>query len=222
MDANKKQRFEVAQKYEFAWWRNHIQTELGPTSRDWLVGYQDHVGRGHMARMNLNVDNQFWSLDQPAIQGSILDLGSGIVSFFEGKTMPVIAVEPSLGMLKEAFPDLVVIGRSRNVTYTSGEIYDIQDNAVDNVWCCNMLDHTPDWYQILTEEIPRVLKPSGRLFLSVDCREGNVKLDDGHMTAFTPPMLKRILIDRFKEIWSTENIPDVNYYRWDYIGGLKW
>ena len=221
MNENQKKAFEAAQHYEASWWIHHFTHELAPPSRDWLVGYQDHVGRGHMARMGLNQENRFWSCEPPAIQGSILDLGSSIVSFFEGKTMPVIAIEPTLAKMQGAFPELAIIGQSRNVQYIAGEIYKVENQCVDNVWCCNMLDHTPDWGEILSVQIPRVLKNGGKLYLSVDCRRGNVKLDAGHLTAFTPSMLRRVLDLNFKEIWSTKHIPDVDYWRWDYIGVLK-
>lgn len=219
---DKKEVFEKAQNYETAWWVRHITHELAPPSRDWLVGYQDHVGRGHMARMGLNRANQFWSMKPPAISGNILDLGSGIVSFFEGKTMEVWAVEPSLNNLKIHFPQLVHIGEIRNVTYFPGEIYEIADNRFDNVWCCNMLDHTPDWHFILHNEIPRVLRPGGRLYLSVDCRRSDVKLDAGHLTKFMPDMLNAHLRDAgFAYIWDTPKIPDAEYFRYDWIGELR-
>jgi len=217
----KEEIFDKAQEYETNWWVRHIKNELKPTSRDWMVGYQDHVGRGHIARFGLNADNRFWTLNPPCIDGSIMDLGSGIVSFFEGKEMDVIAVEPSLGRLKKHFPELVVIGQSRNVFYHAGEIYDYRHNAVENVWCCNMLDHTPDWVAILDIEIPRVLKENGRLFLSVDCRNGNVKMDAGHLTAFSPGLLSRHLEKNFVRIWSSPARKGVDFYRWDYIGVAK-
>ena len=215
MQDNQVSTFETAQKYETAWWARHIAQELKPASRDWLVGYQDHVGRGHLARMGLNEQNRFWSMSPPAIEGSILDLGSGIVSFFEGKDMEVWAVEPTLHGLRIAFPELVIIGMSRNVNYIPGEIYGIPDNVVDNVWCCNMLDHTPDWMALLHNEIPRVLKRGGKLYLSVDCRRGNIKLDAGHLTAFMPAQLTAELRDSgFARIYDSGSKPG-NYFRWD-------
>jgi len=217
------QRFDVAQKYEVAWWVRHFNTELKPTSRDWLVGYQNHVGRGHFARMKLNDANRFWTNPKPMFPGnSVLDLGSSIVSFFEGAPIECWAVEPSLNALKRELPQFTIIGESRNVTYCPYEIYDIATNRFDSVWTCNMLDHTPDALELLHNEIPRVLKPGGRIYLSVDCRRADVKLDAGHLWKFMPAQLDAELRDSgFSKIWSTERIPDLDYFRYDYIGELR-
>lgn len=221
MQAHQVERFKTAQSYEVSWWVRHINTELRPLSRDWMVGYQDQVGRGHMAGFGLRQANRFWTASPPAISGKLLDLGSSIVSFFEGKPIEVIAVEPSLSKLAEQLPELVVIGQSRNVFYHDGEIYDIPDNSVQNVWCVNMLDHTPDWETILDVEIPRVLRPGGKFFFGIDCKSGPGRCDAGHLVMFQPEMLYPYLNKHFVEQWSRDPVQNSTKWRWNYIGVRK-
>lgn len=218
MNESQIEQWNKAQKGEAAWWTARIKGVLKPKNRDWYLGYVKNNFLREAEKFKLG---KGLSINMSLLQPLILDLGSGIVSMLENENQAVDAIDPMLGRLKDELPGLVRIGEHYNVNYIDARINDAPSDRYNTVWCVNMLDHTPDWKEILTYEIPRVLKKNGRLFLSVDVRNSAKTLNKLHVGQFTAVELLDLLENKMHfrtEMHSTLGVSDM--YRWYWRGTL--
>ena len=201
-----------AQVAELDYWVRALRDELAITSRDQLVGFRLCQGRFGLGEFGLQAHDWMYSGDRPIISGRMLDVGSCLVSFFENcRSVSVVAIDPLLETLKQALPDLVVIGPVNNVEYRSCRIQDVRETDFDLVWCYNVLDHTEDWQDIV-RHFARVLKPAGQLLLAVDVRTSPDSLDKAHISAFTAEDLIRELDkNRFGALWRSRPSTEAKY-----------
>ncbi len=201
--------WQQAQAAERDHWVRALRDEFAIASRDQLVGFRLCQGRGALAAFGLRTHDWMYSCDPPIISGRMLDVGSCLVSVFENcRSVSVVAIDPLLETLKQALPDLVILGRVNNVEYRCCRIQEVRETDFDIVWCYNVLDHTDDWQDIV-RHFARVLKPSGQLFLSADVRSTPDTLDKAHISAFTAEDLVRELDkNRFGALWRSPSSPE--------------
>ena len=88
--------------------------------------------------------------------GRGIDYGCGLVSIFEFSPLDVDAYDPLLPEYREIVPDNI------SLTYV-----DEPRGPYDFVFCCNVIDHTPDPDALLAD-IERILLPGGRLYFEVN------------------------------------------------------
>lgn len=104
--------------------------------------------------------------DLKAEKGNGLDLGCGLVSIFEFSDIKgVRACDP---LLPEY--DSIYQSKREKVDYSASSRENLEaykDGEFDWVFCCNVIDHTPNPKKMV-EEIRRVLKPGGRLYFQVN------------------------------------------------------
>ena len=91
----------------------------------------------------------------------------------------------------DGFPDCYP-----NTTFVNSptESLPFDDNRFDSIVCVNALDHFDDVWKA-TLEIERVLRPGGKLFLNVDCKnrlDTRLRKRLGHPYSFTPEKLNNL------------------------------
>lgn len=140
----------------------------------------------------------------------VLDLGCGegrhaITAYLKGQVQ-VIGLDLSMNDLKTAcsrfaeFRDEGDVTRSVTFTCGSGLNLPFRDATFDKVMCAEVLEHIPDYRQVL-DEIRRVLKPGGQLAVSVPrfgpervcwlLSEAYHRVPGGHVRIFRRSELKR-------------------------------
>ncbi len=98
----------------------------------------------------------------------ILDLGCGngrLLSFLEGKQIDYVGVDNSkelLALAAERYPD-------KKFILSDGINLSFGDNSFDMVWCLAVFHHLPgkELRLMFLKEVYRVLKPGGRVLISV-------------------------------------------------------
>jgi 2-polyprenyl-3-methyl-5-hydroxy-6-metoxy-1,4-benzoquinol methylase len=96
-----------------------------------------------------------------------------------------------------------------DVDYYDGEIFPYDDNSFDGVLCIEVLEHTPN-PALLLHEIARVLRPNGRLLLTVpwSARRHHVPYD---FHRFTRERLQQLIAKAgFVEIQISERGSDIS------------
>ncbi len=92
-----------------------------------------------------------WKIDNfPELRdrkGKGLDLGSGPLSVFEGSKNNIIAVDPLMDEYNK------ICEKSSNIKYlkADGENLPFKDKEFDYVYCCNVIDHTPNPEKMVNE-----------------------------------------------------------------------
>lgn len=202
-----------AQEHEREFWIRYIREELGITNRDQLVGFRLCEGRIHLCQFGLEWHDRMYSKDPPLISGRLLDVGSSVVSVFEKcRSVSVVAIDPLLKELGRYLPEIVVMEKVNNCEYRSCRIQDVMETNFDVVWCCNVLDHTDDWQDII-HHFSRVLKKSGLLLLATDVRSDVELLDAAHISAFTADeILAEVAASGFEVVWQSPRF-DLPQYR---------
>jgi SAM-dependent methyltransferase len=147
-------------------WRLAQQLE----SKFWetaLEGHPDIVstpGRPALQEKIFRYYEDVWGERLGALDGVVLEVGcgpAGIIASVGGRVR--IGVEPLLRTLDTA--EL----KADPVSYVcaSGEALPLPDATVDAVLCVNVIDHSPRPLPLL-DEMLRVLRPGGELYLYVD------------------------------------------------------
>lgn len=128
---------------------------------------------------------------QKFLKGDIIDVGSGLATglHFIGEGRRV-AVDP----LMEHYLALYEYPRDIECIAAPGEKLPFAADSFDSAMCTNCLDHVDDPEAVLSE-IQRVLKPNGRLFLSVEI-DGH-KDDPAHPHRFDREAVFRLFKDKF-------------------------
>jgi SAM-dependent methyltransferase len=112
---------------------------------------------------------------------------------------PLLYVYQKLGMLLDD-----VVGTTRTVHLAvSAEELPLLDECADLVICRNALDHMPAPARVL-QQIWRILKPAGGVFLSVDI--GGVSTPD-EPTVFSADSLAALLRAQFEIVKQIDNKP---------------
>ncbi len=160
---------------------------LCPTSCTFV---RDHLGQlfFHVPPSPLHWSRQGewpWILKHADLQPyhRVLDAGSGwsVLKFALAKRcQSVVAMELDPAFMAKAQYTIDGLGFGDRITQVQGDVCKIPfpDNWFDRVVCCSVIEHMPsDWAQA-TRELIRVLKPGGRLLLTMDVRvrgttEGN-------------------------------------------------
>lgn len=106
----------------------------------------------------------------PKASGRVLEIGCGAGTnfpFYDGKLVTsLVAVEPSVGMLKRALKSKALLGDiEAEITNGDACALSIDDNSIDTAVVTFVLCTIPDWRKALSE-VRRVLKPDGRVLFS--------------------------------------------------------
>ena len=196
-----------AQQYEQAFWQR-----LGD---DIAAGSTTHLD--WYAWRAKQLEQFMTDAGAPRSNGTVLEIGSGpvgIVNFLEWGTR--FAIDP-LEHFYRTHPALVAL-RNPAVTYVdgTGERLPFDDGSCALVIIDNVIDHTYAPGKIL-DEIHRILRPDGHLYLSVNVHTrwgfllhsalAGLQIDKGHPYTFTSGTLRRF-IDSHHFTVLTERIHD--------------
>lgn len=143
----------------------------------------------------------------------VLEVGSGpvgVVSFFPSSAG--YAVDPLQGFYTAQ--QALTSPRAEEVLYIQGvgESLSLADGTCDLVIIENCIDHVKS-VQAVMNEISRVLRPGGILYLTVNCRTGagyyvhrilsTLQIDPGHPHTFTPTGIRELIENHGYEIkWT--------------------
>ena len=197
------ERWGRAQEYEQAFWRS-IAEEVAHDSLERIDFYSWRAGE---------LRKRFEALGLAELMdGSrrIVELGSGpigVIGYLPGKSRT--AVDP----LNRFYADNEHLSRLRNpdIHYLDapGEDIPLEDEAWDLVIMENCIDHTQDPGRVM-QEIHRLLKPGGTLYLTVNGRSrpgfwvhrllARLELDPGHPHTFTKKRFQRFVQEHGFEI----------------------
>jgi SAM-dependent methyltransferase len=183
-----------AQQYEQSFWQR-LANDIQVGSREQLGWYQWRATRLEQRLATL--------VDRPPRDGKVLEIGSGpigIVNFLEWGER--YAIDP-LEHFYRTQPQLAALRKS-DVTYIDGvgERLPLDGRSLALVIIDNVIDHTYSPGAIL-QEIRRVLRPDGFLYLSVNVHTtwgawlhallAALRIDKGHPYTFTSGTLRRLL-----------------------------
>lgn len=152
------------QQQEVSFWKNEaVKGEAFIEQRK--ADYQDHLA--HLPGLK-------------EAKGSILEVGSGLLSVFEFSNKNVTSVDPLVDEYNKilALPDSKI-----DYKRIDDEVLPFEDESFNHVVCVNVIDHTPN-HEKLAEEMVRVLKPKGKLFFEVNF---DSNLSPAHYRIFNYP-----------------------------------
>ncbi|HTK57097.1 MAG TPA: class I SAM-dependent methyltransferase [Gemmatimonadales bacterium] len=205
------QRWGSAQEYEIGYWERQAQAiaDGAMSQLEWYRWRAEQLGErlraldlGHLADGSARV----------------IEVGSGpvgVASFFPARRR--VAVDP-LADRYARLPGLTAL-RSPEVTYLKGvgEELPAETGGFDIALIENCIDHVRDIDAVM-RELHRVLRPSGILYLTVNCRTrwgylmhrtlSRLNVDRGHPHTFTPDRARRLLTHRaFELLWFETGSP---------------
>lgn len=205
-------RWQKAQQYERAFWQR-LGDDIAAGTRERLDWYNWRARQ---------LERFMAAAGAAKTAGKVLEIGSGpigIVSFL--KWGERYAIDP-LEHFYRTRPELVSL-RDSGVTYVdgAGERLPFEDESCALVIIDNVIDHTYAPGKIL-DEIARILRPDGHLYLSVNVHTqwgfllhtllAVLQIDRGHPYTFTSPSLQRML-DRHKFDVLTEHVDEYKVAR---------
>jgi SAM-dependent methyltransferase len=132
---------------------------MGLKSR-WHAACAETIGRDLFWRIavdHLSIERQLRPLIDGYAQGVVLDAGAGRLAWrtlLEPKASAYLATDYA-----PIHPDLAFCADLQGGL-------PLQDGSVDTIFCCSVMEHTPEPWRILPE-FHRVLRPAGRVILSV-------------------------------------------------------
>lgn len=199
-------RWRTAQEYEAEYWdsaAHRIETG-GSAELNWYGWRADQLEK-RLNELELSRVTKGESV--------VLEVGSGpvgLVSFFPAARKFAIDPLQSFYSSQRALTN----PRSEDVTYIGGvgEALSLADSSCDLVIIENCIDHVKS-VQGVMDELTRVLRPGGILYLTVNCRTvpgyyvhrvlSTLQLDPGHPHTFTPTRIRE-LIERhgYEVLWS--------------------
>ena len=186
-------RWQKAQQYERAFWQR-LGDDIAAGTREHLDWYNWRANQ---------LERFMATAGAARTDGKVLEIGSGpvgIVNFLSWGER--YAIDP-LEHFYRTRPTLVSL-RDKNVTYVdgTGERLPFADASCALVIIDNVIDHTYAPGKIL-DEIARILRPDGHLYLSVNVHTqwgfllhtalAILQIDRGHPYTFTSPSLRRLL-----------------------------
>jgi len=198
-------RWEKAQEYESAWWKN--VTDIYDT--DYLERFASDIEE-KLAKTDLNIP-----------EADIIEVGAGpvgIVSRLKGRRR--VATDPlnNLFESEETYRRYREEAREQGISYVDakGENLPFDDQEFDLLITDNVLDHTESPAQIISEA-RRVLKPGGMVYLRVNVYHfwGRfirwlmelVVIDKGHPYTFSSRKLKAMVEGHGFQILSSHRAP---------------
>ncbi|MEM7414160.1 MAG: class I SAM-dependent methyltransferase [Gemmatimonadota bacterium] len=191
-------RWKKAQEYEQGYWESEAQNIAEGDSRrlDFYGWRADQL----VTRLN--------ELGLDRLTGgdcSVLEIGTGpvgLVAYFPAAER--VAVDPLEGYYGSD-PNLTAL-RTEGVSYREGvgEELPVEDDSMDLVVMENCIDHTQD-PDVVMNEISRVLKPGGVVYLTVNCRTplgygvhrvlSKLAVDAGHPHTYTSSRARAIVLE---------------------------
>lgn len=212
-----KERWRRAQEYERSYWEAQARQIAERAGAD-LEFYR---WRANELVRRLNAVDRADLADGTA---SVVEIGAGpvgVAGFFPAARR--VAVDPLEGFYRE--DERLTASRQSTVEYKEGvgESLPAEDASADLVLIENCIDHTRDVDAVM-QEIVRVLRPGGLMYLTVNCRLGpgfvvhrvvsKLSVDAGHPHTFTAAKARRLVTRR----------PDmrlVDFRRGSYLEALK-
>jgi ubiquinone/menaquinone biosynthesis C-methylase UbiE len=98
--------------------------------------------------------NQFVTIYSPDIQGNVLEIGRSVYSDqFKSQAQSYQCLDI------EAYDDVDIVADIQDMKH-------VQDNSFDSILCTQVLEHVKNPF-LAVAELHRVLKPGGKLFLTV-------------------------------------------------------
>lgn len=125
----------------------------------------------------------------PLVPGRLLDMATGFMPewhrFAEIMGLAGWSVEAC-----DRHPEVMTLGQHPNVTYHRLDATAVPwaDGEFDYVTCISTLEHLEEWEQdLIASEMLRVVRPTGRLFVSADMAPGLPVLFGGSPASMPPP-----------------------------------
>lgn len=212
-------RWEKAQEYESAWWKN--VTDIYDT--DYLV------------RFASDIEEKLAKTDFDISEADIIEVGAGpvgIVSSLRGRRR--VATDPlnNLFESEEIYRGYREKARGQGVSYVDakGETLPFEDREFDLLITDNVLDHTESPARIISEA-RRVLKPGGIMYLRVNVYHFWGRLirrlmelaviDKGHPYTFSSRKLKTMAEEHGFQILSSHRAPYSASWKKDWSRALR-
>ena len=203
-------RWRQAQSYEKSYW----ESEAKKIEKDKLRGLSWYQWRSD--NLMSMIAKAFPSNPPSLVNASVLEIGSGpvgLIAFLEASTR--IAIDP-LCEFYSTQPALVEY-RNPDVKYENvkGEHIPYEDESFDMIIIENVIDHVENAGGVM-EEIFRLLKPGGVLYLTVNLHPpwgaflhrivSKLRIDGGHPHTFTlnsiSGFLNKYRFDIFYDEWE--------------------
>lgn len=189
-------RWKKAQEYEQGYWESEAQSIARGDSR--RLDFYGWRAEQLVSRLNeLGLDRLTGG------DSAVLEIGTGpvgLVAYFPATER--VAVDPLEGYYASD-PNLTAL-RTEGVSYREGvgEELPVEDDSMDLVVMENCIDHTQDPDQVMNE-ISRVLRPGGVVYLTVNCRTpvgyvvhrilSKLAVDAGHPHTYTAGRARSII-----------------------------
>lgn len=103
---------------------------------------------------------------------TLLDIGIGTginLTYLQPLPMKVVGVDPAFGMLKQCDKQLIKLGIDGELFCHPAERLAFADDSFDRILCANVLMYASS-HDLVVREMLRVLKPAGKLVLTVHSR----------------------------------------------------
>jgi 2-polyprenyl-3-methyl-5-hydroxy-6-metoxy-1,4-benzoquinol methylase len=172
-----------SQSYELLFWRDEWPYRDRPLEEIQKIRHDDAAW--FLGQMGFKQTSGY-SFD--GFEGSVLEVGSGPVGFFElVEGVDVTAQDTLMGAYAELLT-FSTLGRRGSSFYTQQPIHLLTDKY-KYVVCSNVLDHTADWIEFLRDCCARV-QPQGELLIVTDSRGAPM---EGHTQVFSPQQLRLLL-----------------------------
>lgn len=170
-----------AKSCELSWWLTEF-TRLGKIKfeESRRIYFEHHIG---------NFSGNF----KP--KGNVVNIGTGLLSIFRfiNATGKKVEVDPSI----ERFVNI-----SKKINWKGIEKHEntlkLKDKSFDTVICLNTIDHTSKPNELI-EEIHRIMKDDGRLFLEVNFDRYD---SPAHYQKFSEFLVKELFEKKFKIIFT--------------------
>lgn len=201
-----RERWENAQEYEAGFWDSAAQRiETGDSAELEWYGWRSEQLQERLVDLDLG--------GLTVGESVVLEVGSGpvgVVSFFPAALK--IAVDPLQSFYSSQ--QALTSPRSEDVIYVEGigEALSLANASCDLVIIENCIDHVQSVDAVINE-LTRVLRPGGILYLTVNCRSGpgyyvhrilsKLQFDPGHPHTFTRSRIEDLIDSHgYDVIWT--------------------
>jgi len=154
------------------------------------MNYYDSISKGYNSLYMNEQCKKFEIIKKLVKGGLVLDLGCG-TGFITEKLGNVVGIDYSINMLK-------LCQKGLNLVCANAELLPFKDNSFDTIISMTVLQDVDDVVSSVSE-IKRVLKPDGRIILSVLNKK---KIEE----------IRKVLKDNFRNLSEKENYNDVVFF----------